>query len=168
MDTHTRIITELSAVERDMDLVLFRRYDDDDDGIGLAGIAGIGAVGTGAGLGAYGLVKKGQRLNQTQSNPGAGNLTLAQVGAESSAGGGVQISERGRRIMPERRFTLNPGPPVTVPSTKGVFGDFATGAKAFGKTLSGAGGDVSRAAQGKLGLSSLYKRVIARGAKFAR
>jgi hypothetical protein len=173
MDTHSRIITELSAVERNLDLVLFRRYDDDDEGIGVGGYAAGGVAAGGAGLGAYGLIKRGQRVNQTYASPDFGKLGIDQIGAESSAAGQYSAGTpggRARTVMPERRFVMNPGAPVTVPSTKGVFGDLSAGAKSVGGDISAA---AKRAYESPLGLHARgigaevcpLKKLLGQGAK---
>jgi hypothetical protein len=63
---HRKALSNFVSLEAKLDTVLFRRRDDDDDGVNpyLAGGAGV-AAGAGGALGIGALAKKGQRINLT-------------------------------------------------------------------------------------------------------
>jgi hypothetical protein len=170
-DQKKRAVTEFAALERDLDTILFRRKDDDEDRSSLpmaiakagAGTVAVGGATYGGLKGLQTLTKRGKSINEmptaTMKQPAFdAGLRINQIGSDASGRG-----QFGNITQPERRFTL-PGQdpiPSTIPGkSKGVFGDLATGAKSFLNEDARTAGK-----QSMEGLSALFKKMFKRSAQ---
>jgi hypothetical protein len=155
-DQKQRAVTEFAALERELDTVLFRRNDDDDEdylktGLKTAGFAG-GTVG--AGIGVNALRVKGRTLNQM---PIAEQITGADASAAVQRQWGGKVGSVIRPNItprPESRFVLPGMTSTRSGASKGFLGDLATGSKATGK-------------EALAGLSDLWKKIFKTTARAA-